>query len=126
MAHAYRTEPEDPAIDHVNFTVNWQNYWEIACVAYPPASGNTFTCDANLRQLGVSPGQIRVSFDVYDVAGNYNKSPNGPRQIVYSPGQRLSANAPFPTSPATPVLFYQSLQRRGAAHQMTRLLHLQD
>ncbi len=111
-AHAYRTEPEDPAIDHVNFTVNWQNYWKIACVAYPPATGDIFTCNADLRQLGVTPGQIRVSFDVYDVLGNFNKSANGVHSVVYSPGQGLSAGAPFPTSPATPVPFYHSRQRR--------------
>lgn len=86
-AHAYPTHPGDPAIDHVNFTVGWPatapTTWEIACTAYPPSSGDVFSCSRDLSQLGVPSGPLLISFDVYDQANNYNLSPNGERTIDY-------------------------------------------
>jgi len=89
-AHAYPAHPGDPAIDQVNFTVGWPApnpaQWRVACVASPPANGgDVFSCDANLRNLGIQGGPIRVSFDVFDRAGNQNPAPNGLHTLTYVP-----------------------------------------
>lgn len=89
-AYAYPTNPGDPAIDHVNFTIYWQGVdphkWIIACVAHIPVRNDIYACSVNLRQLGVPPGKIKISFDVYDRQGNKNLAPNGEHILVYSPG----------------------------------------
>ena len=95
-AHAYPTNPGDPAIAKVNFTVNSQGSWQIACTASPPATSDVFTCDANLKNLGVPYGQIQVSFDVYDQAGNVNYAPNGEHTLTYAP---LPGVTPVPPTP---------------------------
>ena len=89
-AYAYPTNRGDPAIDHVNFTAYWQGVdprtWMIACVARVPAQTDIYACDANIRLLGAPPGQIIISFDVYDVQGNANLSPQGKHRVFYVPG----------------------------------------
>jgi len=84
-AHAYPTNPGDPPIDHVNFTIGWNGNWRIACIAYPTFNDDTFMCIASLRQLGAPGGPIQVSFDVYDKMGNVNKAPQGKHTIIYAP-----------------------------------------
>ena len=88
-AYAYPTNKGEPEIDHVNFTAYWQGVdprtWKIVCVACVPASKDVFTCDANLRLLGAIPGQIIISFDVYDRQGNVNFAPNGEHKFIYVP-----------------------------------------
>jgi transcriptional regulator with XRE-family HTH domain len=88
-AYAYPTHPKEPLIDHVNFTVWWQGVdlriWKVACTATPPASNDVFSCNTDLRLLGAVAGPIRVSFDVYDQAGNANLAPNGEHTITYAP-----------------------------------------
>ena len=89
-AHAYPSHQGQPAIDHVNFTVGWPasnpGQWRVACEALPPANGSdVFSCDANLHDLGVQAGAIRVSFDVYDRAGGRNSAPNGLHTLTYAP-----------------------------------------
>lgn len=92
-AQAYPTNHGDPAIDHVNFTVHWtdggtgKGNWQVACIAYAAAAaaGNTFTCDFNPASLNIPAGPVHVSFDVYDVKGNENSSPNGEHTIIYVP-----------------------------------------
>ncbi len=88
-AYAYPTNPGDPAIDHVNFTMWWQGVdprrWVIACTIHAHSSKDVFSCDVNLAQLGAVAGPIRISFDVYDRNGNYNKAPNGVHAITYFP-----------------------------------------
>jgi hypothetical protein len=101
-AHAYPTNPGDPAIDHVNFTVGSQGSWKVACTASPPATGDVFSCDANLKDLGVSYGQIQVSFDVYDQAGNVNLAPNGVHTLTYAPSPGVTPVPPTPIPP-TPI-----------------------
>jgi hypothetical protein len=81
-AHAYPTNPGDPPIDHVNFTVNAQGTWMIACTVTTPISGDMYTCTVNLQQLGVAYGQVQVSFDVYDSAGHNNLAPNGVHTVT--------------------------------------------
>jgi hypothetical protein len=84
-AHAYPTHAGDPAIAQVNFTVGAQGGWKVACTAIPPKNGDVFACDANLKDLGVPYGQVQVSFDVYDQAGNVNLAPNGVHTLTYAP-----------------------------------------
>jgi Peptidase_C39 like family len=83
-AHAYPTHPSDPAIAYVNFTVGSQGTWKVACKVVPPVTGDVFACDVNLKDLGIPYGQIQVSFDVYDQAGNVNNAPNGVHTLTYA------------------------------------------
>ena len=85
-AKAYPTNPGDPQINHVNFTLNWQNGgWRIGCVAYLPTSDTIYTCTVILTSLHAPPGILRISFDVYDQMGNINFAPNGVHSVVYAP-----------------------------------------
>ncbi|MFL5624079.1 MAG: PQQ-binding-like beta-propeller repeat protein [Ktedonobacteraceae bacterium] len=85
-ATAFPTQKGDPAIAIVYFMIGVNGSWKIVC---PPnklsKNGNIFTCDVNLKQLGIPYGQIQVSFDVYDQAGNVNLAPNGVHTFTYSP-----------------------------------------
>lgn len=101
-AHAYPTRPGDPLIDHVNFTIGWPgaSSWRVACKVSPPATGDIYSCDANLKQLGAPYGQIQVSFDVYDQAGNVNLAPNGVHTLTYAPSPGAP---PIPNPTSTPV-----------------------
>ena len=98
-AHAYPTHSGDPAIDHVNFTVWWPGLgpktgsWDIACTVPAPTAGTVtvsqsdiYQCGADLLYLGAPEGTLTLSFDVYDVAGNVNKSPQGERTIQWQSG----------------------------------------
>ncbi len=82
-AHAYPTNPGDPPIDHVNFTVWWaaigQNPWYIACRVSSPTPGTTDVYECDWENVN-NESPIMVSFDVYDTAGNKNLAPNGIRQ----------------------------------------------
>ena len=88
-AYAYPTHPNEPLIDHVNFTASWPGIdprkWKIACTATPPAPNDVFSCNADLSLLGVITGPLRISFDVYDNAGDANLAPNGEHAITYAP-----------------------------------------
>ncbi|HUY78617.1 MAG TPA: M23 family metallopeptidase [Ktedonobacterales bacterium] len=83
-AQAYPTHPDDPAIAYVNFTLESNGSWQIACAVQSyQASGDVFSCDVSLSSLGIATGQIKVSFDVYDLAGNVNHAPNGVHTLTY-------------------------------------------
>lgn len=84
-AYAYPTRPTDPPIDHVNFTVGWHGYWQVAHVAYPPASGSYYSGEVDLRSLDLpldTLEKLSVSFDVYDREGHVNFAPHGRRDVV--------------------------------------------
>ncbi len=89
-AYAFPTNNGDPQIDYVNFTALWQGIdprtWKIVCVARVPVRKDVYACDANLQLLGAPPGQIIISFDVYDRQGNVNLAPNGKHRLMYVPG----------------------------------------
>jgi hypothetical protein len=100
-AFAYPTDPGDPSIQFINFTVGWSGYWQIAQTIYPQSTDNLhlFRCQVRLSDLfkGVplSPKEIKVSFDVYDQQGNKNPAPNGVRTLVYQPGYvQVTENGP--------------------------------
>jgi len=85
-AKAYPTNPGDPPINHVNFTIGWKDGgWRVGCMAYPPAVQNLYTCPVIMAQLNVPVGNIQISFDVYDQAGNINFAPNGVHTVLYAP-----------------------------------------
>jgi transcriptional regulator with XRE-family HTH domain len=88
-AYAYPTNSGDPAIDYVNFTMYWPGVdphaWKIACVIHVPIGKDLYACDVNLHRLGAAPGQIDISFNVYDRQGNVNEAPNGVHHINYVP-----------------------------------------
>jgi hypothetical protein len=81
-AHAYRTNSGDPAIDRVNFTATWPGQssptgaWYVVCTETVPVSGDVYQCDAQLPN-SVPNGDVQISFDVYDKAGDVNLAPNG-------------------------------------------------
>src|SRR6266852_9292385 len=88
-AYAYPTYKSDPQIDHLNFTIYWQGVdpraWKVVCEVRVSINEDVFACDVNLRLLGATPGQITISFDVYDRQGNVNLAPNGEHHLVYVP-----------------------------------------
>jgi hypothetical protein len=84
-AQAYPAHQGDPAISLVYFTIDSNGSWMVVCMVSPPVNGNTFACDVNLKDAGISYGQIQVSFDVYDQAGNINLAPNGVHTLTYAP-----------------------------------------
>lgn len=85
-AKAYPTNPGDPPINRVNFTIGWKGGgWRVGCTAYPPAVQNLYTCPVVMALLNVPVGNIQVSFDVYDQAGNVNLAPNGKHTVLYAP-----------------------------------------
>ncbi|MGI8553530.1 MAG: hypothetical protein ACR2PL_22505 [Dehalococcoidia bacterium] len=89
-ARAYPTNPGDPGIAFVNFTVSWEGRsgpWLIACKVTKPVQADVYQCNWNPVTAGVPVGPLRVSFDVYNRAkrANVQFAPNGTRTIKYAP-----------------------------------------
>ncbi|MCL5961596.1 MAG: M23 family metallopeptidase [Chloroflexi bacterium] len=105
-ARAYTANPGDPEIDRVNFTAWWPSLgqktspWKIACTANQASSGDTYECDVDLAKIGAIPGELRVSFDVYNRDGIKNLSPNGERIVTY----KLATPTPPPLPSSTPTV----------------------
>ncbi len=101
-ASAYPSNTCGAPIRSVNFTVWWpalgpqSGPWKTACALTSPVSGTTYACDVDLGALGAPPGQVLVSFDVYDQSGLYNLSPQGEHSVNYAPPSP-------PTATSTPV-----------------------
>jgi Caspase domain. len=82
-AHAYPTNNGDPAIAYVQFTGYWSgwnaSHWPVLARVHPTAGTDVFTFTWNLTYQGkpIPSGAVKVSFDVYDVAGDKNLAPNG-------------------------------------------------
>jgi hypothetical protein len=91
-AQAYPTNAGDPAIKYVNFTGWYNGAWNIICTVTKPTYSNVYECPWMLKGL-ISPGWVTISFDVYDVAGRVQKSPNGTRTINFVPGTAKSMTA---------------------------------
>lgn len=87
-AHAYPGAPTEPGIAYVEFTMRWYEpgtSWFTACHLTKPTSDNIFACTLNLHTMGAPSGRILISFNVYDVMGNFQQAPNGVHSIYYSP-----------------------------------------
>jgi Leucine-rich repeat (LRR) protein len=88
-ARAYPSNTGDPPIDHVNFTAWWpalgpeNDPWYVVNTVYVPTYGDVY--EYNWDLAGVPAGEIKISFDVFDVDGNKNLAPNGIRTINYNP-----------------------------------------
>jgi len=103
-ANAYPTHPGDPGILYVYFTVGFQGSWQNACVVtFMQAQGDTYSCDVKLSNLNISGGQFQVSFDVYDLKGNENFSPQGIHTLIYLPPTPTPLPTATPIPTATPV-----------------------
>lgn len=96
-AHAYPTRPTDPSIARVEFTVWWPGVgprdgpWLVACSVDQPEQDDIYACETDLALLGAPPGEITVSFDVYDVEGGRNLAPHGLRTVRWRPEEGCPA-----------------------------------
>jgi len=82
-AHAYPSNG-GPAIDHVNFTAQPPGgNWFVVCQVSQPSHDDVYECDGDMSNIAA--GNVQISFDVYDRAGNKNLAPNGTRTVINSP-----------------------------------------
>lgn len=65
----------------------------VMCKATRPADSGDWQCRADLLALGVPPGQVTFSFDVYGEGVPTARSPDGPRRVIYA------VPPPKPTDP---------------------------
>ncbi|HUU82868.1 MAG TPA: hypothetical protein VM243_05120 [Phycisphaerae bacterium] len=56
----------------------------VMCKAKRPADSGAWSCRANLLALGVPPGKVTFSFDVYGEGVPVARSPDGPRRVTYA------------------------------------------
>jgi len=95
-AHAYG----GAGVSYVNFTAYWPGVWHhvwyIACTVNPAPGTDVFTCNWTLPP-SVPNGNITVSFDVYDQAGNKHLSPNGTLPGVIHRPVHSELLAPMPS-----------------------------
>ncbi|MGI8550276.1 MAG: hypothetical protein ACR2PL_05665 [Dehalococcoidia bacterium] len=87
-ARAYPTNPGDPPIAFVSFTVSWEGRpgpWIIACKSPTPTQNDIYGCDWDPASVAAPPGPLHLSFDVYDGAkkAHVNFAPHGIRTITY-------------------------------------------
>jgi len=113
-AEAYHTNPGDPAIAYVNFTMRWPTIypaWVIACTANSPIGqapdGHAlYGCTVDLSTVtpGPPPGPVSISFDVYDSQyvrgqpGHYNPAPNGEHIISFAPLMNHTVSVKVPAT----------------------------
>jgi len=57
---------------------------KVMCTATKPADSGDWTCKANLLAMGVPPGKVTFSFDVYGEGVPVARSPAGPRRVTYA------------------------------------------
>jgi len=69
----------------VVFSATWAGTAKtVMCKATRPADSGAWTCKANLLALGVPPGKVTFSFDVYGEGVPVARSPDGPRHVTYA------------------------------------------
>jgi len=69
----------------VVFSATWAGTTKtVMCKATTPAASGAWTCKANLLALGVPPGKVTFSFDVYGEGVPVARSPDGPRRVTYA------------------------------------------
>ena len=87
-ARAYPGNRAAPAIAFVEFTVSWEGRpgpWLVACQVKTPTHTDLYECDFDPVAIGIPPGRLRISFDVYDERETVNLAPHGVRVITYAP-----------------------------------------
>ncbi|MGI8689913.1 MAG: Ig-like domain-containing protein [Thermomicrobiales bacterium] len=113
-------------VSNVNFTAWWPGLgpvtdpWYTACSLTAPTSGDTYACDWNFVVPSTVPpppsGAMRISFDVYDSAGNYNLAPNGTRTIQIYDEAGLYTQSPYPTiDEGQSIAIYITAQNTGTS-----------
>jgi Tol biopolymer transport system component len=98
-AKAYPSNPGEPAIDRVEFTTKLpgSSTWTLVSTLRSPSHDDFYEYDWNLS--GIPMGQVQLSFDVYDKAGNKNLAPNGTRTITHQTSSLTSYQVPQLLSP---------------------------
>lgn len=84
-----------PEIKEVWITANWlgatspdlndKKAWPILCKQGVRNDLAIFRCDIDLRKFNVPPGEITLSFDVYNVENERRLQPAGARKLNYLP-----------------------------------------
>lgn len=86
-------------IDKVVFSARWPDAAKaVACKATRPTDAGAWRCKADLLKLGVPPGKVTFSFDVYPVGVPIARSPDGPLRATYA------VKPPKPTDPRWKLL----------------------
>jgi hypothetical protein len=73
--------PTTLAVTKVAFSIAWGSTTKAVCSATKADSGGVWSCTLDLARLGVTPGPLTLSFDVYDTAGDAARSPAGTRTV---------------------------------------------
>jgi hypothetical protein len=69
----------------VVFSATWTGAArKVACKATEPGKNGVWGCKSNLLALGVPPGKLTLSFDVFGVGVPVARSPDGPRRVTYA------------------------------------------
>jgi CSLREA domain-containing protein len=96
-AHA-SDNPTGSGIAYLNFIAWWPSLgpkdakWEIVCPRiFLPTHDDVYECDWDFS--GAPAGDIHVSFEVFDKAGNHIRSPNGERIIHHTVGATIVVNS---------------------------------
>lgn len=87
---AYKTNPWDPEIAYVNFTMKTiltpPGPWDIPCHPSQPVRDDEYECPIDPLALNIPPGTVEFSFDVYDhgrllgLVKGKNLAPNGTKK----------------------------------------------
>ena len=79
------TGPGVTTFTKVVFSGTWAGAEKsVMCKATRPANSGAWSCRANLLALGVPPGKVTFSFDVYGEGVPVVRSPDGSRRVTYA------------------------------------------
>ena len=77
--------PGETTFTKVVFSGTWAGGAKtILCKAPAPSDTGDWRCQADLLALGVPPGKVTFSFDVFGVGVPTVRSPDGPRRVTYA------------------------------------------
>jgi hypothetical protein len=76
--------PTTLAVTKVAFSIKWGSTTKAACSATKAGSGGVWSCNVDLWKLGAPIGQLTLSFDVTDSAGDVVKAPAGTRTVTFA------------------------------------------
>jgi hypothetical protein len=93
-ARATASGPGVTTFTKVVFVGSWPGTTEaVMCTVTTPADSEAWSCRADLVALGVPPGKVTFSFDVYGEGVPVTRAPAGPRHVTYA------VSPPKPTDP---------------------------
>jgi hypothetical protein len=77
--------PGETTFTKVVFSATWSGATKtVLCRATKPSESGAWDCRANLLALGVPPGKLTFTFDVYGEGVRAARSPDGPRRVTYA------------------------------------------